>query len=315
MAATDAPVWFTTYVDQIPADDHVEVAGAEVHYLRWGDPTTTPGLVFIHGGAAHAHWWSHVAPAFLPDHSAVAVDLTGHGDSGHRDEYLLETWCEEVASVIAHAGFVTPPVLVGHSMGGFVTTATAALHPDVIGGAVIIDSPIIAVDPEVNAARVSDQFSKAKTYDDLETAVARFRVVPGQDVMLPYVADHVARRSLRPSDEGWTWKFDRGIFMPRRRQAAEFLSRVQGRVALLRAEHGLVTEDIGRHMYEQLGRVAPVIELPTAGHHPMLDVPLILITALRSLLADWEHSIPYIRQPFGLLGVPATPEHPGSTPS
>jgi hypothetical protein len=38
-----------------------------------------------------------------------------------------------------------------------------------------------------------------------------------------------------------------------------------------------------------------VIELPTAGHHPMLDVPLILITALRSLLADWDHSIPYDR--------------------
>jgi pimeloyl-ACP methyl ester carboxylesterase len=225
----------------------------------------------------------------------VAVDLTVHGDSDHRQEYLLETWCAEVAAVIADAGFVTPPVLVGHSMGGFVATATAALHPTVIGGAVIIDSPIIAVDPEVNAARASDQFANAKTYDDLEDAVARFRVVPGQDVILPFVGDHVARRSLRATDGGWSWKFDRRIFVPRRRQAAEFLSRVTGRVALLRAEHGLVTEDIGRHMYDQLGRVAPVIELPTAGHHPMLDVPLILVTALRALLADWDHSIPYDR--------------------
>ncbi|MEC7144654.1 MAG: alpha/beta hydrolase, partial [Actinomycetota bacterium] len=68
------------------------------------------------------------------------------------------------------------------------------------------------------------------------------------------------------------------------------------RVALLRCEYGLVTPDIGDYMYEQLGRVAPVIELPTAGHHPMLDVPLILITALRSLLADWDHSRP-LRRP------------------
>ena len=295
MDVVPAPDWFTRFVAMTPADEEVVVDDARVHYLCWGDPTVTPGLVFIHGGAAHAHWWSHVAPAFLPHHSAVAVDLTGHGDSGHREEYLLETWCAEVAGVIADAGFVTPPVLVGHSMGGFVTTATAALYPDAIGGAVIIDSPIIAVDPEVTAARASDQFAKAKTYDDLEEAVARFRVVPGQDVLLPYVADHVARRSLRHDDAGWSWKFDRGIFMPRRRQAAEFLSRVQCRVALLRAEHGLVTEDIGRHMYDQLGRVAPVVELPTAGHHPMLDVPLILITALRTLLADWDHSIPYDR--------------------
>lgn len=295
MSVPPAPEWFQRYVAAEPVDGTVEVDGARIHHLRWGDPTTTPGIVFVHGGAAHAHWWSHIAPAFLPHHSAVAIDLSGHGDSGHRDDYLLETWCEEVAAVIDDVGFVTPPVVVGHSMGGFVTIATAALHPERIGGAVIIDSPVIAVDPEVNAARAGDQFAKAKTYDDLEEAVARFRVVPGQDVLLPYVADHIARRSLVHTDAGWSWKFDRGIFMPRRRQAAEFLSRVQGRVALLRAEHGLVTEDIGRHMYEQLGRVAPVIELPTAGHHPMLDVPLILITALRSLLADWDHSIPYDR--------------------
>jgi len=67
---------------------------------------------------------------------------------------------------------------------------------------------------------------------------------------------------------------------------------VRCRVALLRAEHGLVTPDIGEHMYDTLGRVAPVIELPTAGHHPMLDVPLILLTAVRSILADWAHSTP-----------------------
>ena len=280
MDVVDAPDWFTRYVEMTPSDERVTVQDATVHYLRWGDPTTTPGLVFIHGGAAHAHWWSHVAPAFLPRHSAVAIDLTGHGDSDHRDGYRLETWCAEVAAVIVEAGFVTPPVLVGHSMGGFVATASAALHPDLIGGTIIVDSPIIDIDPEVNAARASDQFAHAKTYDRLEDAVARFRVVPGQDLILPYVGDHVARRSLRETEDGWTWKFDRRIFMPRRGEAAEFLSRVTGRVALLRAEHGLVTENIGRHMYDQLGRVAPVVELPTAGHHPMLDVPLILITAL-----------------------------------
>ena len=65
------------------------------------------------------------------------------------------------------------------------------------------------------------------------------------------------------------------------------------RLALLRSEHGLVTPDIGNSMYEALGRVAPVIELPEAGHHAMLDQPLVLLTALRTLLADWEHSDPH----------------------
>ena len=140
MTDLEAPARFSRHLAVTPTDARVTAEGAEVHYLRWGDPTTTPGLVFIHGGAAHAHWWSHVAPAFLPHQSVVAVDLTGHGDSGHRDRYLLETWCREVTAVIEHAGFANPPVLVGHSMGGFVTTATAALHSEVIGGASSTDS-------------------------------------------------------------------------------------------------------------------------------------------------------------------------------
>ncbi|HQF96394.1 MAG TPA: hypothetical protein PLS46_19650, partial [Microthrixaceae bacterium] len=57
----------------------------------------------------------------------------------------------------------------------------------------------------------------------------------------------------------------------------------------------LITPDIGQEMFEALGRVAPVIELPEAGHHAMLDVPLTLLTALRTLLADWEHSYREVR--------------------
>jgi hypothetical protein len=50
-------------------------------------------------------------------------------------------------------------------------------------------------------------------------------------------------------------------------------------------------------MYEALGRVAPVIELPQAGHHAMLDEPLVLLTAVRTLLADWDHSEPHRKRP------------------
>ena len=52
-----------------------------------------------------------------------------------------------------------------------------------------------------------------------------------------------------------------------------------------------MTPDIGDYMLKQLGRPVPVVELPNAGHHPMLDVPLILVTALRSHLASWKQLI------------------------
>ncbi len=294
---TDTPEWFNRAITTTPEQHRVLVDGANINYLTWGQKGR-PGIVFVHGGAAHAKWWDHIAPAFLPNHRIAAIDMSGHGDSDWRTSYPLKTWCDEVAAVIANADFDGPPVVVGHSMGGFVTVATAATHPDILLGGIIIDSPIQVEDPEVEAARAGAQFSRPKTYEDPEVAYGRFRTVPEQAVYLPYVRDHIARSSLRldPTDGRWHWKFDPSIFVPRRHEAEALLSQIRCRVALLRCEDGLVTPDIGDYMYDKLGRVAPVIELPTAGHHPMLDVPLILITAIRSLLADWDHSTPLSRR-------------------
>lgn len=299
--AADAPAWFRRALAVPCTDEWVEVAGARVHYLAWGEPGRR-GMVFVHGGAAHAHWWTHVAASFARDFRVVALDLSGHGDSDHRAAYSLTGWTEEVVAVAADAGMSGPPVVVGHSMGGFVTMATAALHPDRLVGAVICDSPVSAPDPEVSAARVGSAFGVPRTYASLEDAMARFRTVPPQTRYLDYVMHHVARRSVHRVPGGWQWKFDRGIFSPFaeagsiRASALPYLPQVRCRLALLRSENGLVTEDIGAAMYEALGRVAPVIELPEAGHHAMLDQPLILLTALRTLVADWDHSEPLRRQ-------------------
>jgi pimeloyl-ACP methyl ester carboxylesterase len=66
---------------------------------------------------------------------------------------------------------------------------------------------------------------------------------------------------------------------------------------MFRAEHGLVSAQMGDIMYDRLDRAAPVIEIPAAGHHIMLDQPIALIAALRTLLSDWDHSLPAPGQP------------------
>ena len=226
----------------------------------------------------------------------VALDLSGHGESGWRPQYSLEQWAAEVMAVAADAGIAGPPVLVGHSMGGFVTIATAALHSDDLAGVIVVDSPVAALDPEVNASRAGQAFGQPRVYETAEEALARFRTVPPQTNYLSYVMHHVARRSLRPVEGGFSWRFDHTLFNAFsgsiRSVALPYLPEVRCRFALLRAEFGLVTPDIGDSMYETLGRNAPVVEIPEAGHHPMLDEPLVLTTAIRALLADWDHSEP-----------------------
>ena len=66
-AVRDAPGWFRRALAEPYADEEVTVEGATVHYLAWG-AAGRPGLVFVHGGGAHAHWWTHVAAHFARDH-------------------------------------------------------------------------------------------------------------------------------------------------------------------------------------------------------------------------------------------------------
>src|SRR3972149_6613131 len=70
------------------------------------------------------------------------------GGRGRRSEYPRDIWAEEVMAVAEHAGIVGAPIVVGHSMGGFVTIAAAARYGDRLAGAVILDSPVRRPNPE-----------------------------------------------------------------------------------------------------------------------------------------------------------------------
>src|ERR1700749_1433860 len=78
-----APAWFENAVNDIPESNFVTVEGARIHYLRWGDPTR-PGILLVHGNAAHAYWWSFIAPFLARDYHVAAMDLSGMGDSDWR---------------------------------------------------------------------------------------------------------------------------------------------------------------------------------------------------------------------------------------
>jgi pimeloyl-ACP methyl ester carboxylesterase len=292
---TQVPAWFRAAVETPSERRVVQVEGCPISYLRWGDPRR-PGLVLVHGGAAHAHWWGFLAPLLTTGYHVVALDLSGHGDSGRRPAYLAETWAEEVLAVARHAGIRGLPLLVGHSMGGFVSIVAASLHGERLAGAVIVDSPVQRPDPESEEGRSGRAFRNPKTYPDLETALAHFHLVPSQPVVNPHLVEYVARHSLRRVSGGWTWKFDPAVFhrfSPR--MFSDYLADTRCRIAIFRGEFSdLVTPEVSDYMSELLGRNAPFVEIPQAHHHLMFDQPLAFIAALRAILADWEHSLPRV---------------------
>lgn len=283
------PEWFAAALAAEARQRTVDVDGATIRYRRWGEPSPR-GLVLVHGGAAHSRWWDHVGPLLTGGRRVVALDLSGHGDSDRRERYGLDGWAREVLAVAADAGITLPPTVIGHSMGGFVTLRLASLVGSRIAGAVAVDSPVRDITPEEQAARQRRAFGPLRVYPSRAAALARFRTIPEQPT-LPYVAAHVADTSIRRLDDGWSWKFDPRIFA-RAHPSLALLTRLDCRVALLRAEHGIVSPQVSEAMYDRLGRVAPVIEIPAAGHHIMLDQPIALVAAIRALLSDWDHSVP-----------------------
>src|SRR3954451_9369160 len=103
----NAPEWFRRTLEVPFSDGEVVVGGAAIHYVAWGE-SGRRGLVFVHGGGAHAHWWTHVAAGLAAEFRVVAVDLSGHGDSDHREEYAIDEWTEDVVAV-ANAGGINGP--------------------------------------------------------------------------------------------------------------------------------------------------------------------------------------------------------------
>jgi pimeloyl-ACP methyl ester carboxylesterase len=291
----EPPPWFTEALAAPVVPATVTVGGTDIAYRQFGPYDGTgsngsSGIVLVHGGAAHARWWDHIAPLLATGRRVVAIDLSGHGDSGRNDKYTLDGWAREVMAAAADAGFTSPPIIIGHSMGGFVALRAAGLYGTELAGIVVIDSPVQDITPEQQAARDERAFGPLRVYPSREAAISRFRPIPDQPT-LPYIRAHVAATSVRAVAGGWMWKFDPAVF-GRSAATPQLLRHLDCRVALFHAEHGIVPPQTTELMYDKLGQLAPVIEIPAAGHHVMLDQPIALVTGIRTLLSDWDHSLP-----------------------
>jgi pimeloyl-ACP methyl ester carboxylesterase len=293
------PAWFIDAVAQEPEVGSVEVEGVPINVLAWG-ARSLPTLTLVHGGAAHAQWWTFIAPMLANQHRVVALDLSGHGDSGHREVYDPGIWGEEVMAATHAFGGTGRPVVAGHSMGGFVTMLLAERWGASLAGAILLDSPLRRPDPESEEGRGGAMFRNPKVYDDLDTAAEHFHLVPPQPRINDYLIDHVARRSLRQVEGGWTWKFDPKVFVSRTGPTspadyAAGLSNAACRVAVVTGQRSAIIDDEVRdYMAELLTRApgaaqgVPFIEIPEAHHHLMFDRPFELVTALRAVVGTWR---------------------------
>jgi pimeloyl-ACP methyl ester carboxylesterase len=295
---TVAPEWFKRSIATPYNSCFVEVAGCSIHYLRWGD-ANNPGLLLVPGTGGHAHWFSHVAPAFADQFHVVAMDIAGCGDSGRRDHYSHDLIVSEIIGVCADSGMfsaTTPPILAGHSVGGQHVVRAAIAHGKSLLGVIAIDAlryTELAHDPAVRAFKGPRPAPRqSPIYPNYESAVARFRLTPPPaiEIQTDYVLDHIARHSLRQVEGGWTWKFDTALTSVSSLgiELKDVLKDLCCYSAAIYGEHTHLTDNtlIPRMTAVTNGEV-PIFTIPGSSHYPMIDSPLAFVSAIKGIALAW----------------------------
>jgi pimeloyl-ACP methyl ester carboxylesterase len=131
-----------------------------IHDLSLGSPPPdAPVVLAVHGITANGLSWRRVADEIGHRHGPGAVrvlapDLRGRGDSRSAPApYGLGAHVDDLVSVAT--AFAATPVLLGHSMGAFISALAAARHPERFSGAVLVDGGLafpVPDDLDVDAA-------------------------------------------------------------------------------------------------------------------------------------------------------------------
>jgi len=267
---------------------------------------SAPPIVFVHGlGGSHLNWVT-IGPALAADRRAVALDLRGFG---------LTPGLRRTSTVTANVGLLdrflrevvgAPAVLVGNSMGGLISILQSALHPDTVAGAVLLDPalPQLGQRPD---PRVIGQFL---TYalpgaGELFLRATNSRIPPELAVrqilalcfadrsrasqpLVDAMIELTRQRRLMVGTEApflaAARSTMRAVANPRRYQAV--MNRIRVPVLLISGEQD-------RLVSIQSARTAAAANphwqarfLPDVGHTPQLEVPDVVIDAVRGWLTS-----------------------------
>jgi pimeloyl-ACP methyl ester carboxylesterase len=262
------------------------VRGLRLHLLEWGEPGR-PGLGFLHGGSAHAHWFDAVAPAFAGRFHVVALDQRGHGLSAwpQPPAYATEDFAGDLLGVLDALGWERA-VIAGHSMGGHVATAFAAWHPERVRALVVIDArPSI---PEDRLRRMQGRGARPpRRHASREDAVAAFRLLPPETRADPALLAHLAEQGVAPRQGGWAYRFDPDTARVRRpTDGWRLLGRITAPTLIVRGEWSpILPRETAADMAVKI-RDARVVEVPRTYHHLVLDDPPAFIAVLDDFLAS-----------------------------
>jgi lipase len=273
-----------------PVKKHlIKVAGGELAVFQYGEATTKPMLA-IHGITSNHLAWQHFAAlAVKAGYTIYAPDLRGRAASNQLPApFGMQSHAADMYQVIQQLELVNPMVL-GHSMGGFVAIAFNHFYPNVAARIVLIDGGLpLALPAGMSVEQVLPLVlgpalaRLAMTFETQDAYVDYWRAHPAfadgiSSEMINYIRHDLVGSApeLKPSTNPDCVSED-SVDLWSSNLIANALKALDQDVIMLRAVRGLQNEPVGLYPEQLLADLSsnyPKVEittLPETNHYSIL---------------------------------------------
>ncbi|MGB3401572.1 MAG: alpha/beta hydrolase [Microcoleaceae cyanobacterium] len=281
----------------------IDINGIQQIYQLTQPVSASPTLVFIHGWLLSRQYWQPVMAGLSSDYQCLSYDLRGFGQSQLRQnqtssqqDYTPAAYAEDILLLLEKLN-LSSVWLVGHSLGGTIALLAAQKQPQRVQGVVCINAGGgIYLEAEFKRFRAAGEqivkfrppwlsripgldllFTRTQVSRPLQRSWGRQRIVDfiaaNPDAALKSLLDSTTEAEVKRLPE----------VVSQLQQPVYFLAGKQDKVMELQYVYHLAKF----HWLSQQGK-DNVIEIPNCGHMAMLEQTDIVITHLKTILANYS---------------------------
>lgn len=231
-----------------PAMKRVNGDGVEIQLAireGKGDP-----VLCIHGLTANCRSWDRIASSLAPDYRVLAMDLLGRGLSDKPEKgYFVEQHVQDVHHVLEDPG-LKKVILMGHSLGAFISLAFAARFPQYVKKLILVDAGGRLTPAQWDKIEMGIKPSLARLGQTFPTFEDYTRPLKQAPFLQPWTSflDAYFRYEMEEVEGGMRSRTRADAIMEeianiRKFEAPAFFSKIRCPTLIVRAPHGILSDE------------------------------------------------------------------------
>jgi pimeloyl-ACP methyl ester carboxylesterase len=258
--------------------------GIKIQLAIWGGKGKQ--ILCVHGITANSRFWDCLASALSPQHRVIAMDLRGRGLSDKPPKgYSIHRHCKDILALMDDQG-IKRPVLMGHSLGAFISLVFAARYPKKIDRLILVDGggKLSETQMEKVFAGIKPSLDRlGKIFPSLKTYLSQMKQAPYlqpwnsyMETYFRYEVENVkggVRSRVHPKH------IEEEARNLRKVDPRKFYKRVKAPTLILRATKGMLAEDdllLPKNVVERMVREisnTKRVDIEGANHYSILFQP------------------------------------------